>query len=232
MATSLGQTSTQIDIAGAVQRPLQLNAAALAALPAADILSVVQTRGAAGSETKSTVRGVRLTALVEQAGLVLRDHNDWKKRVVIDTASDGYRALFSWPELKNTPVGDGALVLFERDGQPLDEREGRIALVSTIDRQPGPRRVRNLVRVEVRSNRLINSSSKENTHENQRPQHAPRHRRLDRGRPVTTEVTLKIAPKVQIVASITTTSADALKLLEGGPAYGLIKASSVMIGTD
>ena len=50
--------------------------------------------------------------------------------------------------------------------------------------------------------------------------------------PVTTEVTLEVAPGVQIVATITTTSAESLKLAEGGKAYGLIKASSVMIGTD
>ena len=50
--------------------------------------------------------------------------------------------------------------------------------------------------------------------------------------PVTTEVTLEIAKGVEIVASITTTSAESLKLAEGAQAYGLIKASSVMIGTD
>ncbi len=50
--------------------------------------------------------------------------------------------------------------------------------------------------------------------------------------PVTTEVTLEIAPGVQIVSTITTTSAASLNLVEGGSAYGIIKASSVMVGTD
>ncbi|MDM0111811.1 molybdopterin-binding protein [Variovorax sp. J22R133] len=50
--------------------------------------------------------------------------------------------------------------------------------------------------------------------------------------PVTTEVTLEIAPGVEIVATITTTSANSLKLAVGGQAYGLIKASSVMVGVD
>ena len=50
--------------------------------------------------------------------------------------------------------------------------------------------------------------------------------------PVSTEVTLEIAPGLQITSSITTNSADALKLKEGGEAYGVIKASSVMIGVD
>ncbi len=50
--------------------------------------------------------------------------------------------------------------------------------------------------------------------------------------PVTTEVTLEIAEGVQIVSTITSSSAESLKLVEGGKAYGVIKASSVMVGTD
>ncbi len=50
--------------------------------------------------------------------------------------------------------------------------------------------------------------------------------------PVTTEVTLEIAPGVQIVSTITSNSADALQLKEGAKVYGVIKASSVMVATD
>ncbi|CAN5222095.1 molybdopterin-binding protein [soil metagenome] len=50
--------------------------------------------------------------------------------------------------------------------------------------------------------------------------------------PVSTEVTLEIAPGIQVVSSITTSSAESLKLTEGGQAYAVIKASSVMVGTD
>ena len=50
--------------------------------------------------------------------------------------------------------------------------------------------------------------------------------------PVSTELTLEVAPGVQIVSSITTHSADALGLKEGGKAYALIKASSVMVAVD
>ena len=50
--------------------------------------------------------------------------------------------------------------------------------------------------------------------------------------PVTTEVTLEIAPGVQIVSTITSSSAQSLNLKEGGSAYAVIKASSVMVATD
>ena len=50
--------------------------------------------------------------------------------------------------------------------------------------------------------------------------------------PVSTEVTLEIAPGVQIVSTITSNSAESLQLKEGAKAYGVIKASSVMVATD
>lgn len=42
------------------------------------------------------------------------------------------------------------LVIHERDGKPLDDREGRIALVSGKDIRGGPRNVHWLNRVDVR----------------------------------------------------------------------------------
>lgn len=50
--------------------------------------------------------------------------------------------------------------------------------------------------------------------------------------PVTTQVTLEVAPGVEIVSTITSHSARTLDLKEGGRAYAVIKASSVMIAVD
>ena len=50
--------------------------------------------------------------------------------------------------------------------------------------------------------------------------------------PVSSSITLEIAPGIEITSSITTESAAGLKLKKGQKAYAIIKASSVMIGTD
>jgi molybdopterin-binding protein len=50
--------------------------------------------------------------------------------------------------------------------------------------------------------------------------------------PVSAEVVLSIAPGIEIVASISTNSAKALKLKKGKKAYAVVKASSVMVGID
>jgi molybdopterin-binding protein len=50
--------------------------------------------------------------------------------------------------------------------------------------------------------------------------------------PVTTEVTITVAPGVQVVATISSYSAEALALAVGKPVHALIKASSVIIAVD
>ncbi|MEB3294886.1 MAG: molybdopterin-binding protein [Synechococcales bacterium] len=49
---------------------------------------------------------------------------------------------------------------------------------------------------------------------------------------VNTEVTLEIAPGVEVTAIITKTSAESLSLAEGKEAYAVIKSSDVMIAVD
>jgi molybdopterin-binding protein len=50
--------------------------------------------------------------------------------------------------------------------------------------------------------------------------------------PVSAEVTITVAPGVDIVATISTRSAEALGLAVGKPARTLIKASSVIVAVD
>ena len=49
---------------------------------------------------------------------------------------------------------------------------------------------------------------------------------------VSTEVTLEIAPDLEITAIISKASAERLGLAEGKSAYALFKASDVLIGVD
>lgn len=48
--------------------------------------------------------------------------------------------------------------------------------------------------------------------------------------PITSVITIEVAPGVEIVSSITSDSAASLKLKKGQKAFAIIKASSVMIG--
>lgn len=49
---------------------------------------------------------------------------------------------------------------------------------------------------------------------------------------VNAEVTLAVAPGLELVSNITRTSADQLRLMKGKEVFAVIKASSVMIATE
>jgi molybdopterin-binding protein len=49
---------------------------------------------------------------------------------------------------------------------------------------------------------------------------------------VNTEVTLEIAPGVQVTAIITKSSAESLNITEGKAAYAVIKSSDVLVAVD
>lgn len=142
--------STEVEVVGAVKLPLRLTVQQLQAFAAADQATASVVRKVDDKEITTTVRGVRLTAVLERAGLVEADRHGWRRSVVLVTATDGYKVAFSLPELTNTEVGSAVLLVYERDGQPLADREGRIALVSARDQRSGPRSVRWLSRIEVR----------------------------------------------------------------------------------
>jgi molybdopterin-binding protein len=50
--------------------------------------------------------------------------------------------------------------------------------------------------------------------------------------PVSTEVTITVASGVQVVATISSYSAESLALAVGKPVHALIKASSVIVAVD
>ena len=138
-------------ITGDVKRTLSLDVAALRAMPAAAQTTFRTAREVAGQpQAATTLQGVRLLAVLEQAGLAERDRFDWRKTVVIAIARDGYRAVFSWPELANTAGGAQVMVSYERDGASLDAQEGPLAIHVPADTRTGPRHVKWLQRIEVR----------------------------------------------------------------------------------
>lgn len=140
-----------VSVSGIVEHALTLSVADLRATPPAQIVELRLAGGGGSDAAKpSVVRGVRLRDLVEQAKIVTRDHNTVKKIAIIATASDNYKAVFSWNELFNTDIGDSVLVVFERDGKPLTIEEGPLALVSGKDLRSGPRHVKWLQAIEVR----------------------------------------------------------------------------------
>ena len=131
--------TTQITVGGQVQHELTLPVPALQAL--------AQRRGRAEGRSYA---GVRLTDVLEEADIRREVPHALRRTYVVAEASDKFVAVFSWGELFNSPVGRGVIIAYERDGAPLRDGEGRIALVSLADERPGTRHVKWLSRIDVR----------------------------------------------------------------------------------
>jgi len=127
--------TTELTVSGAVEHPLKLEVKDLRQFPL---------------EQQEDRNGVTLRALLDRAKVIAGNHNDVKKMAIIATASDGYAVVYSWSEVFNSPIGEGVLIFFEKDGKALADDEGRIAMISTKDLRTGPRHVRWLKSIEIK----------------------------------------------------------------------------------
>ena len=143
--------SDTLNVRGTVDHPLTLTTDDLRAFPTQTMTEMPLTRqNGADAGKLLSLKGVRLRDLLEKVVLTVRDHNDVKKMIVVATATDGYRVVFSWAEIFNSPFGDSILVYYEKDGKALGEDEGHIAMISPKDTKTGPRHVKWLQTLEVR----------------------------------------------------------------------------------
>jgi len=154
-AQGAGRVTTTLSVKGGLEPELTLTVDDLRRLPVHQVDDVRSIRDSGSSTGDAAVArrytGCLLRDVLERAHPVEKQRFDLRKSVVIATASDGYRAVFSWAELYLSPIGDGVLVIYERDGLPLADDEGKIALVSLRDTRPGPRHVKWLQSIELRT---------------------------------------------------------------------------------
>lgn len=142
--------SAGLEVFGQVAHPLSLDVAALRDFPVRSIEPASADHGAQESHRAGSFTGVLLRDVLDKASITFDGHFDLRKTIVVATATDGYRVVFSWNELFASPVGDGVLIFFEKNGQPLGDDEGRIALLSTQDTNAAPRHVKWLKTIDVR----------------------------------------------------------------------------------
>lgn len=134
----------RVAVSGAVANRVELTVDELRRLPLRELPATLR------SGARPVFKGVLLRDVLKQAGLEGISPIDAKKSVIVATAADGWRVVFSWTEVFDGPVGEGALVFLEKDGKPLGDDEGRIALVSTGDARAESRYLKWLRKIEVR----------------------------------------------------------------------------------
>lgn len=130
-------TST-LSVSGNVAQPLTLTIDDLRRYPA-HAVEYTPRGGMSGSTAAEPARhytGCLLRDVLSAAKPTEAKARDLRKSYVVASSSDGYEVVFSWAELFISSVGDSVFVVYERDGAPLPDDEGRIALVVVTDLRP------------------------------------------------------------------------------------------------
>ena len=147
----------EISVSGLVNNPLTLHIDDLRKMDAIEVKNLtIICRSGSQKEKVSSYRGVLLRNILDMADVIIKEHHAPNWIYLALFSSEGYWAIFSWHEIYNSSVGEQAIVLIEKNGLPLDEREGEIAFISANDYRPGPRRLRYLQRIEVNELTLDN----------------------------------------------------------------------------
>src|SRR5215813_13255545 len=110
---------------GVVKPTLTLGMSDLATLPRAS----AKVRGHDGTER--TYQGVRLSDLLKKAGQPFGENlrGSLLSKYVLVSAHDGYRVLFSLPEV-DPAFSEARIILADTaDGKPLPDREGPLRLI-------------------------------------------------------------------------------------------------------
>jgi hypothetical protein len=138
-----------VTVKGMVEKPQSLTLDDLRGLSVRDY-EETWPEGKGPPHAPSKVSGVLLKDVLDRAQLVEKRPRDLRKTIILADARDGYRAIFTWVELYLSSLGDGVVLVIARDGKPLPESEGPVALVSLRDERRGPRHVKWLASLEAR----------------------------------------------------------------------------------
>ncbi len=144
------KTASVLRVDGTVTNPLTLSLDDLRSMETEEITDFpVICESGEPKGRFSRCRGVLLETILTKAKIITYDERTVNRIYFDVTADDGYRVIFSWNEVFNTSVGEGVMVLIEKEGLHLHNDDGDFTLVSANDNLNGSRYVKKLRHIEV-----------------------------------------------------------------------------------
>lgn len=136
-------------VSGEVKNPLELSVKDLKKMKS-QALKDIPIISKHGTKVIKSLKGVLLRDVLDKAEILSKKSGDTKIMYIVASASDGYRAVFSWNEVFNSAMSEGILIAYEKNHAELDDHEGKLLLLSAKDFMMGSRHVRWLKSLEVR----------------------------------------------------------------------------------
>lgn len=95
------------------------------------------------------LKGILLKTLLKDVELKSESAKEFSAFYFTFVATDGYKVVYSWNEIFNSPTGDHLFVVTEKDGEKLSEMKSRILTITTTDFKTGRRYVKGLSKIIV-----------------------------------------------------------------------------------
>lgn len=137
-------------VTGAIEKETTITIAQLTAMPAKPVADVLITNHT--GEPRSKAKGMKGILVKDVlAAVVIKSESPKVLSEFFFTffASDGYKVVYSWNELFNSPTGDNCYFITEKEGKTLSEMPERLLVLTPTDFRTGRRHIKGLSRIVV-----------------------------------------------------------------------------------
>lgn len=101
-------------------------------------------------DTLTGMKGIPLKNLLASINFDYEKPKELNEFYFVFTASDGYKVVFSWNEVYNTPLGNQYYILTKMKGKNLADINQRIIFISSGDLKTGRRYIKGLSKIELK----------------------------------------------------------------------------------
>jgi|SRR5688572_24801606 len=99
--------------------------------------------------TSKNLEGVLLKDMLAQVEFDAESPKVLSEFYLTCIAHDGYKVVFSWNEIFNTPTGDNLYLITSKDGKELKDMTDRVSILSTTDFKTGRRNLKALTQIVI-----------------------------------------------------------------------------------
>lgn len=144
------KSTSSIAVSGDIKFPVKIELLDLFKYPVHDIgnLTIYNHLGEEKSVQKR-LKGVLLKDLISTVEFNTPSPRQLSEFYFTMIASDGYKVVYSWNEIFNSPTGDHLFLIVEKDSKKINELEDQLLLVTTTDFKTGRRFVKNLSQILI-----------------------------------------------------------------------------------
>ena len=144
------KTTHQFTITGQIKKELVITMDSLNSYPLKVIGDIKVTNHAGDFKHQDEkLKGVLLKDILSHSQLLANSPRLYSEFYFVCVGTDGYKVIYSWNELFNTPIGDQVYILMEKNGVKADKLPESLQMASMLDQKTGRRYLHNLDKIIV-----------------------------------------------------------------------------------